>query len=168
MNYYNLKNNKKKIIKGSTAFALFVLALSILMACHSTEKKVSKLPEQATGTITHHEDENAGTLFLNNGVKWKADSVTNRNVAALKNILATTKPAALNEYHNAAKELLLGITKMVTECKMHGPDHDALHHWLEPVMQTNKKMQQSKTINEAAELFKTLNEQLSIYPQFFD
>jgi hypothetical protein len=57
---------------------------------------------------------------------------------------------------------------MVKECKMQGPDHDALHVWLEPLMEDNKEMKKMDSKEALASRLETLNERLNVYPKYFE
>ncbi|RTL51558.1 MAG: hypothetical protein EKK39_08100 [Sphingobacteriales bacterium] len=74
---------------------------------------------------------------MNNGAKWKADSITNRNLRDLRNIADNFKilpNPSLKEYQILGKDLTNGLNKMIQECRMSGPEHEALSHWLEPLI----------------------------------
>jgi hypothetical protein len=94
--------------------------------------------------------------------------MTNANVAALEAVIATSKPESLEDYHQAAGAVSDALNKLIKDCRMKGPDHDALHHWLEPFLATNKKLSESKTMEEAQSAFKELEDQIHVYPQFFE
>jgi hypothetical protein len=155
----------KKIIRNA---AVFIMAISFLMACQSADKNQNKSSEKTTANNSHHEHKSSETLSLNNGVKWKADSITNKNVAALKNIIANVKFTGLEDYHNTGQQLQVGINKMISECRMQGADHDALHRWLETLIETNKKLLESKTIDDAVEIFEIIKKQINLYSEFFE
>lgn len=155
-----------KLIKHAT---VFILAAGFLGACHPAENKETKSQtEQVTNTDKHQEHKTASELSLNNGAKWKADSSTNKNVSELYKVIADANPVNPEDYQKTGKALQTGINKMKSECRMQGPNHDALHHWLEPLMEMNKKMLGVATADEGKELFGMIKKQISLYPQFFD
>nr|MBP9549648.1 hypothetical protein [Chitinophagales bacterium] len=61
-----------------------------------------------------------------------------------------------------------GINKMISECRMQGADHDALHLWLEPLMGMNKKLQAAGSVEEGAESLAMIQEQVNLYSQYFE
>ena len=155
-----------KLVKHA---AVFILAAGFLLACNLAENKETKSQtEQATETDTHHEHETSAKLSLNNGAKWKADSSTNNNVKDLYNVIADANPVMLEDYQKTGKLIQTGINKMINECRMQGPDHDALHHWLEPLMEMNKKLSGVTSVNEGKELFEMIRKHLEKYPEYFD
>lgn len=155
-----------KLLKITT---LFFLAIGIFQACNTSEKKEVKVQtEESMNNNAVSETEPVNGLALNNGAKWKADASTNKNVSALSSIVSAAQPVTLDDYKNTGKTLQGGIDVMISECKMQGPDHDALHHWLEPLMEENKKLENSSSIEQGKESFDFVNNQISIYPQYFE
>ncbi len=151
--------------------AVFMLTAGFLIACHPAENKEAKSQtEQAVKTDADHEHDHeaASELSLNNGAKWKADSSTNKNVSELYNLISDANLVMLEDYQKTAKTLQVAINKMVSDCRMQGADHEALHHWLEPLMEMNKKMQDVKLADEGKEVFTMIRKQISLYPQFFE
>ncbi|CAN5482662.1 hypothetical protein BH11BAC3_BH11BAC3_39190 [soil metagenome] len=153
-------------------YAAIILLVAIqLHACQSSANKENKSQTEQTpkpDTDDEHEHPAATKLALNNGAKWNADSSTNKNVSALLNIVEQIKPSSLEDYHHTSQNLQEGIHKMINECRMKGPDHDALHHWLEPLMEENKKLAASGSVAEAAEALKKIKIQIDFYTQFFN
>ncbi|MEO6134219.1 MAG: hypothetical protein ABIP35_03635 [Ginsengibacter sp.] len=120
-------------------------------------------------TETKAQDENL--LTLNNGAKWKSDLNTDKNVKALKTVADDFKNKAnpgVEDYHNVANSLSEGLNTMIKECKMKGPDHDALHHWLEPVLKENNELRAVADTTAGSALFTSLNARLNAYPDYFE
>jgi len=95
----------------------------------------------------------AEELVLNNGAKWKVDNSTDRSLKA---------------YKKAGNGLQNGLAKMIKECRMHGPDHLALHKWLEPLMAQVTKLEHAPTNAAATQSTNFIRLQLSRYNQFFE
>lgn len=109
-------------------------------------------------------------LVLNNGGKWKVDKITNDNVASLQQMVkpANGKPGkSLKDYHMAGVALQNGITKMIKECRMKGSDHQALHKWLEPLMELVSKLSRAPDARAAARSYTATTAQLNLYNQYF-
>ncbi|HET9431985.1 MAG TPA: hypothetical protein VFO70_12460, partial [Chitinophagaceae bacterium] len=117
---------------------LFLLVVMSFWACKSGDAETESTPVKDSVTREEHSKEEGGTaISLNNGAKWNADSSTNNNVADLQIIAASFKKTGkqdLNAYHSLGNDLQSGLDKLISECRMKGPDHEALHHWLEPVL----------------------------------
>ena len=112
-----------------------------------------------------------GMPQLNNGAKWKGDAPTNENVANLKSIIdnfKTKENPEVKDYQVFQASFTEGIGKMVKECKMQGPDHDALHVWLEPLMKDNKEMKDLNSKESMAGAFRIISQRVDLYPQYFE
>ncbi len=150
-------------------FALVVLAGS-LWSCN---RAVSPVPSEA---ISDHKEEhlehaNTEVLQLNNGVKWRADSLTNINVKNLESIINNyneKKDKSLNHYKDAAGELQKGLDRMISECKMQGADHVALHKWLEPLIEEVAELKLAAAVEDAAKIFAAIHSQVNRYYQYFE
>lgn len=157
---------RNKLIKYTT---VFILAAVLFTACQASENKEASLqPEQATESHSNNNHESSAELSLNNGSKWKTDSVTNKNVMDLYNIIADANPVVLEDYQKTGKVLQTEINKIVSECRMQGADHEALHHWLEPFMEINKKLLVVSSAEEGKELFGIVKKHLEKYAEYFE
>ncbi len=154
-----------KLVKHA---AIFIMAISLLIACQPAVKKESKSVEPVSQTDTHNEHDSIAALTLNNGAKWKADSSTNINVSELYNVIAEANPVNLEDYHKTGKAFQMGLDKMISECRMQGADHEALHHWLEPLLEENRKLQETKSVNDGTEAFDFIKRQLEKYHEYFE
>ena len=150
----------------------WVIAVSSFLAisCGNDHQSVVK-NETTSAEVGHDQHTDAGKLDLNHGARWKADSSTNNNVKELQAIVdkfngSTTR--SVNAYNSTGIELQAGLNKMISECKMKGAGHDALHKWLEPMISEIAQLQKSTNEQEAADLVKQVDEQLKLYPQYFE
>lgn len=142
-----------------------LFAASNLLACnvHSGHQN-----DAAGSTNEQHEHaEEAKPLVLNNGVKWQADSTTLVNAANLQTIIAAAKKESLADYQQTAAALQEGLNKMVAECKMQGADHDALHIWLEPLMEKTKALGKATSAEKSASILHELETQVNLFSQYF-
>lgn len=147
-----------------------LMILTSLQACQSPENKESSpQTEQVTKTGADHDHEYkvVTELSLNNGAKWKADSSTNKNVLALRSVIEAAKPVTVEDYRNTGGNLEEGIKKMISECRMQGPDDDALHHWLEPLMEENKKLLEVTTAEKGKDMLGMIRKQIENYSVYF-
>jgi hypothetical protein len=144
-------------------FAL--LSTAFLFACNQNSHQQDLQGHEATGNV-----QSTG-LTLNNGAKWKADSITNRNVINLKTMVDNfrIKPfPSLNEYHLLSADLNNGLNQMVQQCKMTGPDHEALHHWLEPILQENKNLKEASDTSNGRKIFHSIDKRIDNYHNYFE
>ncbi|MBS1497032.1 MAG: hypothetical protein JSU03_08650 [Bacteroidetes bacterium] len=147
---------------------IFLLAFSLIgfYTCNEAGSKQQDTEISATGikdspTINDVENSKEET-------KWKADDNTNKNVASINAIIQNANQLTLNDYVQTSHEIETIITKMLKECKMKGADHEALHHWLEPLIEYNKSLSASANTDQAKTIFEKLKNQMNIYPSIFE
>ncbi|GAB3917381.1 hypothetical protein [Mucilaginibacter boryungensis] len=106
-------------------------------------------------------------LALNHGAKWQVDQPTAKNVAALRQLVTAGQKADLAEYNRAGVALQKRIGQMIRECHMKGEAHQALHHWLEPLMEQVVRL--NKATDEAAAhlAYQQARDQLALFSQYF-
>jgi hypothetical protein len=112
----------------------------IVMSCSTNAPK----PEATTEAWHEQHDtttvKTAASLQLNKGAKWKTDAPTSKNVAAMVTVLKDSSNLGVANKARLEKQLQMRIDTLVRECRMEGPDHDALHVWLQQVLQDLKEM----------------------------
>ena len=123
-----------------------------MLACGSGNDGESNLTEDSSSeTHRDHGEETTG-LTLNNGAKWKADSITLINVSLLQAIVSDAKKEKPENYSLTTGKLQDGLNKLVKECKMKGADHDALHQWLEPLLEKTKELGRAGSVRTRSNL----------------
>ena len=145
--------------------SIFV-ATMFLFACNSNSNEAAIPTENVS-----HEHHDSVVLTLNNGEKWKADSTTNQNVVNLKTIGDNfrIKPfPTVGEYQLLSSDLSNSLNTMIQECKMTGPDHEALHHWLEPILKDTKELKNVNDTATARSIFISLDKQIDLYHSYFE
>lgn len=147
---------------------VILLTTGLLLACNSGS-------DNANGTTTATETENHQELAvqvhgleLNNGAKWEADSSTLFNVAIMQNIISGARKESLENFHQTAKELQSALNKMVAECKMKGAEHDALHLWIESMMEKVKELNNETSTENAAANLSEIDKHLKLFAQYFE
>ena len=152
---------------------LFILSAAFLFACNQGIKPANL---DAHADHDHSEEvaqdsEQSEKLTLNNGAKWKADNATNANVAELKKIaddFKTIQTPTTEDYQALNGNMGRGLNKMIQDCKMEGPDHDALHLWLEPVLKQNAQLKELISSTESKRIFDSLDTRINIYTNYFE
>lgn len=120
-----------------------------------------------SATAQHKDnDEHHAELTLNNGQKWNADAATNARVKKMQELTYDFRQSNRTDYATLGNEMQTQIDSLISACKMKGPDHDALHVWLMPVMRYTKKLHDADK-KEAAEAYHELNERLTLYDAYF-
>lgn len=148
---------------------LFMLT-GVLLACASTLGAKNR-PAINPPAGRHQHEISSEKLELNNGAKWKVDRTTNANVNNLKQILKGFNNGtgrSLKAYKKAGEDMQNGLAKMIKECRMQGPNHLALHKWLEPLMAQVANLKQAPTNVVAVQSTNFIRLQLSRYNQFFE
>lgn len=147
-----------------------IVTLSVfVIGCNNNQQVANKNETHAEEEKYDHDG--AGKLELNNGAKWKADSGTNNNVKGLQAIVDKfndNSARSTDTYHSTAIGLQAGLEKMITECKMKGPDHHALHLWLEPLVTAIAKLKKTVNDQEGSAVLKEIEEHLKLYGQYFE
>lgn len=137
-------------MKKLTTVLVFVLAFSALYA-----------------TSRYQHEKASEELVLNNGSKWKIDQATGNNVDRLRQIAKKVNGNTLADYHQAGTTLQAGIDQMIKECRMKGPEHLALHKWLEPLMEQVNRLNQATNGASAKIHFNEVRKRLNIFNQYF-
>jgi hypothetical protein len=146
-----------------------LLLIVALLACNTP--KSNKNYNKTAEADEHHAEAANEKLELNNGAKWKADSTTNNNVNNLKLILTkfdSGSDRSLSAYKKVQSDLQQGIDKMIAECKMEGPNHTALHKWLEPLIDRVAALKQAPDEPASAGALKAVRAQADLYDQYFE
>lgn len=143
-----------------------LLITALLAGCDSNKGSGGK-PSTVSEKQEVHE-EKGGVLQLNNGAKWKIDSVTSVNVGLLKAIVLEEKVNKQVNHTETGNKMEDGINKLIKECKMSGPDHDALHKWLEPVIDKTKEFKNAGSAESAGIMLTGIDQQLNLFDQYFE
>lgn len=145
-----------------------LLVTGLLLACNSGNDNKGNTDSISTEENHQDHEKKSEGLILNNGAKWKADSTTLLNVALLENIVSAAKKESLENYIQTATQLQDGLNKMITECKMKGADHDALHQWLEPLMEKTRDLKKATSTENAAAIMSEIDKHLNLFAQYFE
>ena len=116
-----------------------------------------------------HKTDNENTVAtvpLNNGAKWKADEATKKNVAAMVQIITDSAYADAAKRKELYTNLKAKIDTLVKECSMKGARHDALHVWLEKVLNDLKELEKSD--NEYSETYTALKKDVENFYESFE
>lgn len=164
---------KIKLILLSSVFAFFMSCKDTNQPVETTDTEtVHEHSEGDSHDHDHHGSEAGTELALNDGEKWKSDEPTNLHAQNLINLVEKigrkAPNANLEMFRNFADMLQQELNGMIQDCKMDGPDHDALHLWLEPVLNGVKELKDSPNAEDAHEVWEDLSEKITKYDQFFN
>jgi hypothetical protein len=150
---------------------ILLFSIGFLLACNNQSTGDNKKPD-GSGEVDAQQHETAGeNLELNNGQKWKSDSATSANVRNIRDIVGgfySGQDRSLTAHQIAASALQEALNKMIADCKMTGPAHDALHRWLEPLLEKVKAIRKSTAESEVAGLMNEIKDQVNLYQRYFE
>ena len=147
------------MIKNIKMKKLLILLTIAIAACNSQVKTEQKGNENANGNTTT-------TVPLNKGNKWKADEATKKNVAGMVKVVNDSIYADATKRRQLYATLQSKIDTLVSQCRMQGAEHDALHVWLEKVLKDMKEMK--KEDNEYREAYAALKRDIESFYGFFE
>ena len=159
---------------------IFAMSLLALVSCkdnknQETEKKVNAVDTSVETTNEHQEHETSNIyantwtndIELNNGSKWQANLETNEGVERMKNSLKTQSTNNLEDYSKLVELLNVDKNYVIKNCTMKGDSHDNLHVWLMPLIEKIEALSEAKTLEEAAKLKKSIEENVNAYDTYF-
>jgi hypothetical protein len=129
---------------------MFILAFSAL---HAKSRYQDKKPSEE--------------LVLSNGARWKVDRPTSINVGRLQQIAKKATGNPLANYQHTGKALQAGINQMIKECRMTGPEHMALHKWLEPLMEHLEQLNRATSAASGRKHYDEVKKRLYIFNRYF-
>lgn len=124
----------------------------------------------ATETHGHEHTHDTQALALNNGVKWQTDENTRQHAANLEGIAAAftyDQSTPLEAYQKHAAAMQTELDYLIQDCRMKGPEHDALHLWLEPVLSDTRSLSEATDAAVAKTATDKLHEDIRKFPQYF-
>ena len=139
-----------------------VLAMAFLASC-SNRKEPGESGKADTHTTQNHKEE-ASELRLNNGRKWQLDDSTRENIALLDALLEGSLTG--KNPQQLGKDLQQRTDELVSECRMKGADHDALHIWLEDFITDLKHFRDASPDTDKA--YASLREDMNKFHVYFE
>lgn len=115
---------------------LLIVMLVIIIGCSSQQAN-----EEKEGPMVNDTPMTQAAAPLNSVNKWKADEATKKNVAALAAVVNDTTYRDVKNRKKLYTNMQAGIDTLINECRMKGPEHEALHGWLEKVMMDVKAIE---------------------------
>ncbi len=153
-------------MKSVFFYLAFIL---ILFSCNNNNGKTEATPEPAHAEHAHE----AGNqqVELNNGKKWKSDAITTANISSFNQQAEQARHIDAKEisaYNQAGDGMQKQLDKLVSECRMQGADHEALHKWLTPLFSKVSLLKKTSNIKEASSLIQEIYNHVNSFSNYFE
>ena len=106
-------------------------------------------------------------IKLDNGNKWEANLETTEGVDKMLNLVKSSAPKTVEDYHALASKLNEDKNVVVKKCTMEGPSHDNLHVFLHPLIEKIEALGKVSNTDEGAETLASIKENLEGYYNYF-
>lgn len=148
---------------------LLITVPSFLFSCNQADKisddRMAKYLKPA-----HPDKEHIAELSLNNGAKWKTDESTRIHAVKLNSILDLFSKSGADDiasYKLLADDLLRELNGLIADCKMKGPEHEALHTWLEPVLKEVSNLKKITSADQGKDCAEVLANKFREFNKYF-
>lgn len=160
-----------------TILSLAIIS-ALLMSCNETKQKDETVEITEAVHENHGEEMAAETHAMNNdwvneikldtGSKWEANAETTEGVEKMLELLKTSETKTVETYHTLASSLNDVKNFVVKECTMKGASHDNLHVFLHPLIEKIDALGKITTVEEGANIKKSIKENLDKYYNYFN
>ena len=150
---------------------IILLFLLSFYACNNSSSTTDKIADSVHGVPPGDHKEDASALSLNNGKKWKSDESTRNHVMKLSEMIRSFNGRANNsssDYRRFAAEVQTELDGLIKDCRMSGPDHDALHLWLEPILKQVAELKTDPAAEKATEIVQAITKDVDLFNQYFN
>ncbi len=156
--------------------------LSVLMiGCKDNNPKNNETSETTKEVQNHNEEitnepEDKAAVYnnawiseieLDNGDKWQANLETNEGVEKMLELVESSEPKSVEDYHNLAAKLNETKNFVVKKCTMEGPSHDNLHVFLHPLIEKIAALGKVSSTEEGSKITARIKENLKGYYDYF-
>ncbi len=147
---------------------VFIMFVFTFFACNNTSSPGNEIKDNIAEKEQHKEDVKA--LSLNNGEKWQSDESTRNHVMKLSKTfkeLGAKGRSEISDYQLLASEAQGELEGLIRDCKMSEPNHDALHLWLEPILQSTADLKNAKSLDEAEVISGAIIQDIDKFSTYF-
>ncbi|MEJ7626907.1 MAG: hypothetical protein WKF35_08590 [Ferruginibacter sp.] len=158
-------------IKNVLPLLFALLSFGCNNANNETNKTEDTVIKEIHEQASHHDEEHADALALNKGAKWQTDESTREHAAKLiaeTNAFNTKGNAEVSGYHAFASDMQKGLNSLISDCKMKGKNHEALHLWLEPVLKDVSDLKKINVADEGKHATEKLTNDINKFNQYFN
>lgn len=144
--------------------------MSLVCACNNSAKKEnSELVNVQMPTADLSAE--GESIKLNKGAKWtviKEMMVYIRNMESDVKLFSETKHNDFKDFHQHAENLQKNINLLTSNCTMSGEAHDELHKWLIPYMELVNKLNEAENLENAQQIFNTIETSFKEFNTYFE
>ncbi len=142
-----------------------------------TEETTNETEEINTVTKNDIKKKSAPSTAMNNawldeikldaGSKWQANIETTQGVDKMLELVKSSDPKTLEDYHKLASKLNEQKNFVVKECTMKGASHDNLHVFLLPLIEKIEALSNTTSVSQATIITYRIEENLEGYYTYF-
>ena len=148
---------------------LLITVSSCLFSCNQDDKASDDRMAHYLKPAHPHK-EHIVELSLNNGAKWQTDENTRTHVVKLSSILDLLSKSGADDiasYKLLADDLLKELNGLIADCKMRGPEHEALHTWQEPVLKEVSNLKKITSADQGKDCAEELANKFREFNKYF-
>ncbi len=145
---------------------IFLLFLTFgFFACESPQTEAEKPAIVEKKTVQPEEQAIIPELKKNGTEKWIVNEATHDGMLKMSNTITyfSSIPVNSRNYPNLGEALDKKTQVIIEKCDMVGPDHDALHVILYPMLETITKLKESGNVED----FKYMKKLVETYFEYF-
>lgn len=107
-------------------------------------------------------------LQLNHGRKWVVDTPILAHIRNLESAVQQLDQSPDHDHARLAAEIQEQLGRLVTNCTMKGPAHDALHQWLMPFLALSTRYSQAEDLPSQQQTLRAIQQALVQFNQYFE
>ena len=156
---------KFSIMQSVTRYSILpVLLLTLLMSCQQGKDKYTT---KEVESLKIHQQDDANTIKLNNGEKWKVDDGMMVHLRNMEGAIAKLENPSESECKALAIQLQQHLDLLTSNCTMQGEAHDELHKWLLPFIEQVDLFSSAKPSEEVKIEVSKLQESFVEFNKYF-
>ncbi|CAM4120841.1 hypothetical protein [Gillisia limnaea] len=156
----------KKVILTIAIISAFLISCKDSKSTEAKDVMTEEKAEESTQS-TPMDNTWVNEIKLDDGSKWQANLETTQGVAKMLDLIKSSNPKTLEDYHSLASKLNEEKNFIVKECTMKGASHDNLHIFLVPLIEKIEALSNTSALGQATMLTYRIEENLKGYYKYF-
>lgn len=140
---------------------------SFMFSCGNISNEKSKEQTETVTQEQHQHINEAQSIELNNGEKWKVDQNMITYIHQMEDDVQVFTNSKQNNYKLLANQLQKNIDLLTSNCTMEGKAHDELHKWLLPYIDLVNELSEAEGKIQAAKQFENIQTSFITFNQYF-